>query len=107
MQRCCYVMYPEQIIKRYGELDGEIHAIELQRGSSAASLGLDLSGNISLETMSVFVVNIHPDSIAARDGRINIGDQLLEVQQYLALRNFLCDLRYANHVIINNTKVTI
>jgi PDZ domain len=80
MHYCCFVMYPEQIIRRYGELEGEIHAIELQRDPFAATLGLDLAGNASLETMSVFVVNIHPDSIAARDGRIRIGDQLLEVQ---------------------------
>ena len=29
--------------------------------------------------MSVFVAGVQPDSVAARDGRIQVGDELLEV----------------------------
>lgn len=42
-------------------------------------LGLSLAGNRDLDTMSIFVVGIQPDSPVARDGRICVGDQLLEV----------------------------
>ena len=46
---------------------------------SANGLGLSLAGNRDLGTMSVFVVGIQPDSPVANDGRIRVGDELLEV----------------------------
>jgi len=67
------------VVKRYGELDGELHMVKL-RVDPAVSLGLDLAGNSHLDTMSVFVAGIHPDSPVAHDGRIHVGDELLEVR---------------------------
>ena len=49
------------------------------RVDPSVSLGLDLAGNSRLDTMSVFVAGIHPDSPVAHDGRIHVGDELLEV----------------------------
>jgi len=72
---CCDV---EEVLKRYGELDGQLHVVKL-RVDASESLGLDLAGNSRLDTMSVFVAGIHPDSPVARDGRIHVGDELLEV----------------------------
>ena len=74
----------EEIVRRYGDLGGELHMVKMavDRSSSSSSgtgLGLDLAGNAQLDTMSVFVAGIHPDSPAARDGRIHVGDQLLQV----------------------------
>jgi len=65
-------------VKRYGELDGELHMVKL-RVEPSVNLGLDLAGNSRLDTMSVFVAGIHPDSPVAHDGRIRVGDELLEV----------------------------
>jgi len=62
----------------YGELSGDLHLVELDRGV-AGSIGLCLAGNRDLATMSVFVVGYQPGSLAASDGRIRIGDELLEV----------------------------
>jgi hypothetical protein len=69
----------EKLIKRYGDLDGELHVIDLRR-DVGSGLGIDLAGNRNLDTMSVFVAGIHPSSVVARDGRIRIGDELLEVR---------------------------
>jgi len=49
------------------------------RVEPSTSLGLDLAGNSQLDTMSVFVAGIHPDSPVAHDGRIRVGDELLQV----------------------------
>ena len=74
----------EDLVKRYSDLGGELHMIELDRpadsiSAGASSLGLALSGNRNPKVMSVFVVAIQPDSVAALDGRIHVGDELIEV----------------------------
>ena len=66
----------EKLMKSYGDLSGTLHLVEMER---SGKLGLSLSGNSDLGTMSVFVCGIKPDSMAARDGRIRVGDELLEV----------------------------
>jgi len=81
----------EEIVKRYGELDGELHMVKL-RVDPSANLGLDLAGNSHLDKMSVFVAGIHPDSPVARDGRIHVGDELLEVQ--------LCRIQLFGFIIV-------
>jgi len=74
-------VYIEKVLRTYGELSGELHLVELDRGQNcgAGSIGLCLAGNRDLATMSVFVVGYQPGSVAASDGRIHIGDELLEV----------------------------
>jgi len=62
----------------YGELNGDLHLVELDRGVGG-SIGLCLAGNRDLAKMSVFVVGYQTGSLAANDGRIRIGDELLEV----------------------------
>ena len=51
--------------------------MEVERGRNG--LGLSLAGNRDLSVMSIFVVGIHPESPVGRDGRIRVGDELLEV----------------------------
>ena len=67
----------ERIQRRYGELNGELLLVELKRGQTG--LGISLAGNKDRNTMSVFVAGIQPDSSAALDGQIQVGDELLEV----------------------------
>ncbi|KAH3696145.1 hypothetical protein DPMN_083608, partial [Dreissena polymorpha] len=66
-----------RIQRRYGDLNGELHLVDLVRGTSG--LGISLAGNKDRNTMSVFVAGIQPDSAADQDGRIIVGDELLEV----------------------------
>ncbi|XP_039613936.1 multiple PDZ domain protein-like [Polypterus senegalus] len=66
-----------KIIHRYGSLPGELHMIELEKGR--AGLGLSLAGNKDRSRMSVFVVGIDPNGAAGKDGRILVGDELLEI----------------------------
>eukprot|EP00064_Thunnus_orientalis_P005177 superscaffoldBa00000496_g5190 len=67
----------ENIIQRYGSLPGVLHMIELEKGKTG--LGLSLAGNRDRSRMSVFVVGIDPSGAAGRDGRMVVGDELLEI----------------------------
>ena len=74
----------EKIVKTYGDLQGDLHLIEIDRGQNG--LGLSLAGNRDLNVMSVFVCGIHPDSPVAMDGRLRVGDEILEVGVILKCR---------------------
>lgn len=52
--------------------------IELEKGKTG--LGLSLAGNRDRSRLSVFVVGIDPCGAAVKDGRIVVGDELLEVR---------------------------
>ncbi|XP_037528743.1 multiple PDZ domain protein isoform X1 [Rhipicephalus sanguineus] len=70
----------KKIERKYQELKlagGELLLVELQKGPSG--LGLSLAGNKNRSRMSVFVCGLHPNGQAARDGRIRVADELLEV----------------------------
>uniref|UniRef100_A0A3Q1IYC0 Multiple PDZ domain crumbs cell polarity complex component n=1 Tax=Anabas testudineus TaxID=64144 RepID=A0A3Q1IYC0_ANATE len=72
-----HLPFPEIIIQRYGSLPGVLHMIELEKGKTG--LGLSLAGNRDRSRMSVFVVGIDPSGAAGRDGRLLVGDELLEI----------------------------
>ncbi|XP_029332736.1 multiple PDZ domain protein isoform X7 [Mus caroli] len=67
----------KNIQERYGSLTGQLHMIELEKGHSG--LGLSLAGNKDRTRMSVFIVGIDPTGAAGRDGRLQIADELLEI----------------------------
>lgn len=66
----------ESVVRRYGNLPGVLHMIELEKGKTG--LGLSLAGNRDRSRMSVFVVGIDPSGAAGKDGRMTVGDELLE-----------------------------
>ncbi|NXO58013.1 MPDZ protein, partial [Aramus guarauna] len=67
----------KKIMQRYGSLLGELHMIELEKGRTG--LGLSLAGNKDRSRMSVFIVGIDPNGAAGKDGRLQIADELLEI----------------------------
>ncbi|NWH37060.1 MPDZ protein, partial [Chloropsis hardwickii] len=67
----------KKITQRYGNLPGELHMIELEKGKTG--LGLSLAGNKDRSRMSVFIVGIDPNGAAGKDGRLQIADELLEI----------------------------
>eukprot|EP00057_Strongylocentrotus_purpuratus_P007667 XP_011662141.1 PREDICTED: multiple PDZ domain protein [Strongylocentrotus purpuratus] len=67
----------KKLSQRYSDLDGELHAIELNKGDRG--LGLSLAGNKDRSKTSVFVVGVNPAGAAGKDGRILIGDEVLEI----------------------------
>lgn len=69
------------MLQRYGSLSGKLHMIELEKDPTAHGLGITLTGNKddSRARMSVYVANIDPHGPAGLDGRIRVGDELLEV----------------------------
>nr|KAF6383155.1 PATJ crumbs cell polarity complex component [Pipistrellus kuhlii] len=73
--------FPEKIRQRYADLPGELHIIELEKDKNG--LGLSLAGNKDRSRMSIFVVGINPEGPAATDGRIRIGDELLEINNQI------------------------
>uniref|UniRef100_A0A8B9CX26 InaD-like protein n=1 Tax=Anser brachyrhynchus TaxID=132585 RepID=A0A8B9CX26_9AVES len=73
--------FVEKIRQRYADLPGELHIIELEKDKNG--LGLSLAGNKDRSRMSIFVVGINPDGPAGRDGRMHIGDELLEINNQI------------------------
>uniref|UniRef100_A0AC11CMK4 PATJ crumbs cell polarity complex component n=1 Tax=Ovis aries TaxID=9940 RepID=A0AC11CMK4_SHEEP len=71
----------KKIRQRYADLPGELHIIELEKDKNG--LGLSLAGNKDRSRMSIFVVGINPEGPAAMDGRMRIGDELLEINNQI------------------------
>ncbi|KAF3687604.1 Multiple PDZ domain protein Multi-PDZ domain protein 1 [Channa argus] len=71
----------QKMLQRYGSLSGKLHMIELEKNPAAHGLGISLTGNKdgSRARMSVYVADIDPQGPAGSDGRIRIGDELLEI----------------------------
>ncbi|XP_005161760.2 inaD-like protein isoform X1 [Danio rerio] len=67
----------EVIRQRYADLPGELLIVELEKDRNG--LGLSLAGNRDRSCMSIFVVGITTGGPASRDGRIKVGDELLEI----------------------------
>ncbi|KAM6949617.1 multiple PDZ domain protein [Aplochiton taeniatus] len=72
-----WTLPPEKISQRYASLPGALRVIELEKGRTG--LGVSLAGNRDRSRMSVFVVGIDPSGAAGRDGRMAVGDELLEI----------------------------
>uniref|UniRef100_A0A3B3UQC9 PDZ domain-containing protein n=1 Tax=Poecilia latipinna TaxID=48699 RepID=A0A3B3UQC9_9TELE len=71
----------KKMLQRYGSLSGRLHMIELEKDPAAHGLGIRLAGNEegSRARMSVCVEGIDPNGPAGLDGRIHVGDELLEI----------------------------
>lgn len=72
-----FVCPAEKIQKKYGDLKGEVVVVELQKGANG--LGISLAGNKDRTVMSAFVCGLNPNGNAFKDGRIKVGDEVLEV----------------------------
>ena len=46
---------------------------------SSVSLGLSLAGHRDRQVMAVFICGLNPNGIAYKDGRLQVGDELVEV----------------------------
>ncbi|XP_061627355.1 multiple PDZ domain protein isoform X4 [Phyllopteryx taeniolatus] len=71
----------KKMLQRYGSLSGKLHMIELEKHTADHSLGIRLAGNKdgSRARMSVYVEDVDPQGPAGLDGRIWVGDELLEI----------------------------
>lgn len=71
------------MLQRYGSLSGKLQMIELEKDPAAHGLGISLTGNKdgSRARMGVYVADIDALGPAGLDGRIQIGDELLEVRK--------------------------
>ncbi|XP_061093724.1 inaD-like protein [Conger conger] len=71
----------ERIRQRYGDLPGELLLVELEKDRQG--LGLSLAGNRDRSCVSIFVVGVTATGPAGRDGRVRIGDELLEINNHV------------------------
>uniref|UniRef100_A0A1I8FLR2 PDZ domain-containing protein n=1 Tax=Macrostomum lignano TaxID=282301 RepID=A0A1I8FLR2_9PLAT len=76
------VMRPERLAQQYVDINGDVLVLSIDKRGRPA-LGLSLAGNRDASVMSIFVCGIRPDSAAATDGRLRIGDELLEVDGHV------------------------
>lgn len=52
--------------------------VEVER--SAGGIGLSLAGNKDRNKMNSFICGLHPNRNAAKTGKFQVGDELLEVR---------------------------
>ncbi|XP_072526537.1 multiple PDZ domain protein isoform X2 [Salminus brasiliensis] len=73
--------YWSRMLQRYGSLPGQLKMVELDCSTHSCGLGLCVTGsrNTARGRMSVYVSEVQPGGAAAADGRINVGDELLEI----------------------------
>lgn len=71
---CCFA---EKIQKKYSDINGSTLLVDLNKGLTG--LGISLAGNRDRTKMSVFICGMHPKGSAFKDGRLRIGDEILEV----------------------------
>ena len=59
------------------EMDEQYYAVELGRG--ARGFGFSIRGGREFHNMPLFVLRIAVDGPAAADGRLRVGDQIVEI----------------------------
>ncbi|CAB4065132.1 MPDZ [Lepeophtheirus salmonis] len=67
----------DKIRRKYGKFPGKLSLVRLNKGIHG--LGISLAGHKDRNQMAVFICGLIPQGNAARDGRIKIGDSVLEV----------------------------
>ena len=69
--------FAEKIKTKYSDINGSTLLVDLHKGLTG--LGISLAGNRDRTKMSVFICGMHPKGSAFKDGRLRIGDEILEV----------------------------
>ncbi|CAL4059079.1 unnamed protein product, partial [Meganyctiphanes norvegica] len=67
----------KKIMKKYGELKGEVVMVEITKGQSG--LGISLAGHTDRTKMSAFICGMNPNGIAHKQDKLKVGDEILEV----------------------------
>lgn len=79
--------YKKEGITRLPILEGEVSHVEIPRTS--ASLGVTIVGGADTPLRCVVVQEVFPDGLVASDGRLQPGDQIIEING--------CDMTCATH----------
>ena len=88
----------------------QIVTVELHRGWNSR-LGFSLQSDATTKSIT-FISAIYTDSVAARDGRLKVGDQLLMVSSFILLmcvyyEYFLCDLKIFHKKLLNHFQISL
>ncbi len=71
------IFQPEDHELNMLEMDDQYYAVELNRG--ARGFGFSIRGGREFHSMPLFVLRIAVDGPAAADGRLRVGDQIVEI----------------------------
>ena len=82
-------------ITRLPILEGEVSHVEIPRTS--ASLGVTIVGGSDTPLRCVVVQEVFPDGLVASDGRLQPGDQIIEING--------CDMTCATHAQVRNMRL--
>lgn len=72
------LIFADRVMNMYGDLEGELHCVSIPR-RPGETMGFAVMGHRDDNIMATFVCRITQDGPVARDGRLHIGDELLEV----------------------------
>lgn len=67
------------IKRKYGRLVGDIYSIDITLERPGQELGLILAGNKRVDQMNTYVALVREGGVAFADGRLEVGDEILEV----------------------------
>ena len=89
------------IRKKYGKLPGDIYSIDLELDRPGQELGLVLAGSRTTDQMNTYVALVKENGVAFNDGRLEVGDQILEVtcSGCLICFNYIKTLKKVKHLV--------
>lgn len=72
-----FLIFTVKIQKKYHNLGHKVLMVVLEK--DRRGLGISLAGHKDRNRMAVFVCGLNPKGVAHKNGRLNIGDEILEV----------------------------
>jgi hypothetical protein len=72
-----YVMFADKVKKKYSNLKKPVFLVKLEK--DRRGLGISLAGHKDRNKMAVFICGLNPSGAAFKNGEIQVGDELLEV----------------------------
>jgi len=72
-----FILQEDQEVNRHLSEDDQYFAVELQRGMKG--FGFSIRGGREFHSMPLFVLRMAVDGPATQDGRLQVGDQLIEI----------------------------
>lgn len=80
----------DKVKKKYASLGHKVLMVQLER-SHNQGLGLSLAGHKDRNCMAVFVCGLNPNGVAFKNGEIQIGDEILEVNHHVEVVYPVCN----------------
>lgn len=73
------IFFADKVKKKYGSLGESVLVYQLERNHKG--LGISLAGHKDRTKMAVYVCGLNPHGSAAKNGGLQVGDEILEVSK--------------------------